>query len=281
MIDLSIYRNDIHNIDLHLHTIYSDGLASPSYIVKAAAAAGRRAVAITDHDGIGGVAEALAAGKDAGIEVITGIEFATVLENGTGLHILGYGFNPDDAHFNQVLKDLEKKRDDRNRRLIKVLNDKGYDISMDELMKGRKNSFIGKPVIARALAAKGYISSYLEAFSSKDILASPEARSIKKEKLLASDAIELIHSAGGAAVLAHPIQTRHVGEPGSEEFYGSMKKIIGELKEKGLNGLECYHPDQNRQQTERFIEIADEYNLCITRGSDFHDADYADAKPTA
>lgn len=281
MIDLDRFRNDIHKVDLHIHTYYSDGESGPKEIVKTAAETGRRAIAITDHDGTGGVKEAAAAGREYGIEVITGIELATEMENGTGLHILGYGFDPDDAALNDVLTDLAERRDRRNRRLINVLNEMGFDISLDELEKGRKGGFIGKPVIARALADKGYIETYEEAFRGDRIFGSPEARAVKKDKIQAAEAIKLINSAGGIAVLAHPVQTRHIGDTGSEEFYINIEKIISQLKEQGLGGLECYHPDQDTVQTERFIELADRYDLSITRGSDFHGADYRSAKPTA
>lgn len=281
MIDLDRFRNDIHKVDLHIHTYYSDGESSPAAIVRTAAETGYRAVAITDHDGTGGIREAAAAGREAGIEVITGIELATEMENGTGLHILGYGFDPDDKALNAVLEDLAEKRDQRNRRLINVLNEKGFDISLDELKEGRPGGFIGKPVIARALADKGYIASYKEAFRGDRFFGSPEARAVKKEKLQAAEAIRLIDAAGGITVLAHPIQTRHIGEAGSEEFYINIEKIISQLKTQGIGGLECWHPDQDKAQTERFIGLADRYDLSVTRGSDFHGADYTKAEPTA
>ena len=281
MIDLDRFRNDIHDVDLHIHTYYSDGESSPAEIVKTAAKTGLRAIAITDHDGTGGVKEAAAAGREAGIEVISGIELATEMKNGTGLHILGYGFDPDDHDLDHVLGELAERRDRRNRRLINVLNEMGFDISLDELEKGRMGGFIGKPVIARALSDKGYIETYEEAFRGDRIFGSPEARAVKKDKLQAAEAIKLINSAGGIAVLAHPVQTRHIGDPGSEEFYINIEKIISQLKEQGLGGLECYHPDQDTVQTGRFIELADRYDLSITRGSDFHGADYRSAKPTA
>ena len=281
MIDLDRFRNDIHKVDLHIHTYYSAGESGPKEIVKTAAETGRRAIAITDHDGTGGVKEAAAAGREYGIEVITGIELATEMENGTGLHILGYGFDPDDAALNDVLADLAEKRDQRNRRLINVLNEMGFEISLDELKVGRPGGFIGKPVIARALADKGYIKNYEEAFKGDRFFGSPEARAVKKDKLQAAKAIQLIKAAGGIAVLAHPVQTRHIGDPGSEEFYTNIEKIIRQLKTQGISGLECYHPDQDAAQTERFIELAEKYDLSITRGSDFHGADYRNAKPTA
>jgi len=270
-----------HKVDYHIHTFYSDGQASPESVVKRAAQLGYEEIAITDHDVTGGVEEAVNAGKRAGIQVVTGIELATETEDGIGLHMLGYGFDVKDAHFCETLEELRKRRNDRNLKLIGVLQDMGYDITIEELLVKQPNGFIGKPVIARTLVEKGYIDDYTEAFKNGRIFASPEARAVKKVKILASDAVSLIRDAGGVAVLAHPIQTRKVGKTGSEEFYANMRNIIGTLAEQGLSGLECYHPDQDVYQTKRFVEMAGVYGLKITRGSDFHGIDFADAEPTA
>ncbi len=281
MIGMKEHITDISKIDLHIHTCYSDGQARPEDIVRKAKALGYRMIAITDHDGTGGLKEAMETGNFVGLDVISGIELATETEEGIGLHILGYGFDPGNEHLRQVLAELAERRRRRNIKLIGVLNELGYDICLEELEKEQPGGFIGKPVIARALAAKGYVENYRDAFRDVRFFANPQAKAVKKEKLKAACAVSLINEAGGSAVLAHPIQTRHVGEPGSEEFYKNMNVIIRRLKEQGLKGLECYHPDQNEAQTRRFVQIAENLELYITRGSDFHGADYSDAEPTA
>ena len=167
------------------------------------------------------------------------------------------------------------------RSLIAVLNDMGYELSLEELQRSQQGGFVGKPVIARALQEKGYIDDYRQAFKDGRFFGSPQAKAVKKEKLRSADAIELIREAGGIAVLAHPIQARHIGRPGTEEFYVNIRRIILTLKAKGLGGIECYHPDQNEAQTKRFLEMARQEHLYITRGSDFHGMDFADADPTA
>lgn len=272
---------DAYKVDFHIHTNYSDGRATPVEIVKKAKELEYDMIAITDHDGIDGIREALIAGEAAEIKVIPGIELATETEEGIGLHILGYYFDHKDAHLNAVLAALRERRDARNHKLVAVLREMGYDISMEELLERQPNGFIGKPVIARLLEEKGYVEYFKDAFKKGQFLGSDEARKVKKEKIMASEAIELIKGAGGIAVLAHPIQTRGVGEPGSEEFYKNMDAIIKRLKIQGLKGLECYHPDQDHEQTMRFIELAEKYHLHITRGSDFHGKDFAEADPTA
>ena len=152
----------------------------------------------------------------------------------------------------------------------------GYNIDIEV----GKNDFIGKPLIARALVSKGYIAEEKQAFG-REILGSAKCRAVKKVKPLAKDAIRIIKEAGGTPVLAHPIQTRGIGRPGSEQFYTNIDKIIGRLKRQGLKGLECFHPDQDFEQSMRFVEMAEKYHLHITRGSDFHGKDFADAEETA
>ena len=268
-------------IDLHIHTLYSDGLAEPADIVACAKDLGYETIAVTDHDGTGGVREAQAAGKLHGIRVIAGIELATETGDGIGAHILGYDFDMEDRKFRETLDRLKRYREERNEALVKVLNDIGCSITMDELRARQPHGYIGKPVMARLLAEKGYISDYRDAFRTGQFIESPEARKVKRIKIDTVEAIELINGAGGIAVMAHPIQTKGIGTQGSEEFFDSIDRVIGDLHRRGLGGLECYHPDQNAAQTRRFIEIASKHDLQITRGSDFHGSDFRNAEPTA
>ena len=272
---------DGYKVDFHIHTNFSDGQTAPSDIVQKAKELGYDMIAITDHDGVDGISEAVEAGKTADLKVIPGIELATEIEEGIGLHILGYGIDISEPRLRAVLDDLAERREKRNEQLLQILNDMGYDISYEDLHRQQPNGFIGKPIFARALAAKGYVAHYKDAFKGDRFLGSKEARQAKKVKIMASEAIELIKGAGGIAVLAHPIQTRGAGETGSEEFYGNIEIIIKRLKSQGLEGLECYHPDQNSEQSARFVEMAEKYGLHITRGSDFHGLDFADAALTA
>jgi len=272
---------DMLKVDFHIHTNFSDGQATPTAIVERAKELGYDMIAITDHDGVEGIREAMTAGEAVDIKVIPGIELATETEEGIGLHILGYDIDIEEPRFSSVLADLAARRERRNAKLLQILNDMGYDISYEDLHSQQPNGFIGKPIFARALAAKGYVSDYKDAFKGDRFLGSKEARQAKKEKVPAAEAIELIRGAGGIAVLAHPIQTRGIGAAGSEEFYENIETIIKRLKAQGLEGLECYHPDQDHEQSMRFIDLAEKYHLCITRGSDFHGLDFADTALTA
>ncbi|MCI9596947.1 MAG: PHP domain-containing protein [Firmicutes bacterium] len=257
-------------VDFHIHTWFSDGAVSPTEIVKQAKALGYDTIAITDHDGIDGVKEALIAGETADLQVIAGIELATKTKEGTGLHILGYHIDIENQRLTETLKELRQKRETRNEKLLAVLAEMGCPLTTEELILRPGQSFIGKPIIARAMVKKGYIKAPKEAFAPGKFLESPKAKAVKKEKLDAEEAIGLIRAAGGIAVLAHPIQIRGVGEPGSEVFYQQVDQLVGRLRKAGLGGLECFHRDHSCEQALRFVEIAEKYHLHITRGSDFH-----------
>ena len=255
-------------VDFHIHTWYSDGSISPTEVVKQAKARDYDMIAITDHDGVDGVKEAMIAGEAVELRVVPGIELATETEEGIGLHILGYHIDIEYAHLKDVLLDLRQKRNRRNETLLTVLANMGYPL--DETDLACEYGFVGKLTIARAMAAKGYIDNPKEAFAKGGILESPQARAVKKEKLQSMAAIKLIREAGGIAVLAHPIQIRGMGVPGSDEFYGNVELLVRRLKKAGLGGMECFHPDQSHEQSLRFVELAEKYHLHITEGSDFH-----------
>ena len=270
---------DDYKVDYHIHTTASDGKMRPTEVVKQAHELGYDIIAITDHDNVNGVAEALIAGEALGIKVVPGIEIAVETDRGIGLHMLGYNIDIENEELKQFLEKMIDNRKIRNMQLFKTLQDMGYDITEDDIEVG-KNSFIGKPLIARALVDKGYIANERQAFG-PEILGSPQCRKVKKVKPSTQEAIDIIRQAGGTPVLAHPIQTRWIGRPGSEEFFENIEKIIRDLKKQGLAGLECYHPDQNEEQSMRFVSLAEKYHLHITRGSDFHGSDYITAEETA
>ena len=266
-------------VDYHIHTTASDGKSRPTQVVKQARELDYDVIAITDHDNTDGIQEALIAGEAVGLKVIPGIEIAVETDQGVGLHILGYHVDTENEELREFLTRLIESRKKRNVELFETLQSMGYDVSEDDVEAGR-NEFIGKPLIARALVKKGYIENERQAFGS-EILGSPQCRKVKKVKPRSGEAIAMLKRIGATPVLAHPIQTRGIGRPGREEFYSNIEKIIKQLKKEGLSGLECYHPDQNAEQSMRFVELAEKYHLHITRGSDFHGCDYAKAEETA
>ncbi len=260
-------------MDLHMHSTYSDGSMRPVELVKKYYDEEYATIALTDHDGIGGVREAQIAGEALGIQVISGIEFSTQYDGRIGLHILGYRIDIDNEELNARLDSILAARTDRNERLMKVLNDMGYHITWEDVKQRPDQTYIGKPNFALALLKKGYVSDAKEAFSDK-ILGSEEVNAVKKEKISSREAIALIKGAGGTASLAHPMKIKKIGEKGSEEFFQELDRMVGELKKMGLGALECFHPSADHEQSLRLIKIAEKYKLHITQGSDYHGPEF-------
>ncbi|MEC0268495.1 PHP domain-containing protein, partial [Paenibacillus anseongense] len=192
--------------DLHTHTTASDGTQRPAANVQMAHDAGLAAIAITDHDTVSGVAEALAEGVKLGIEVVPGVEISTVA-GGQDIHVLGYYIQIDDIQFLERLASLRDTRNARNDMIIERLQQLGVEITMDDVLKEvanikRKGDTVGRPHIAAVLLNKGYVSSISEAFDK--YLATGAAAYANPPRIKPETAIQWIHEAGGKAVLAHP-----------------------------------------------------------------------------
>jgi len=253
-------------IDLHTHTYYSDGTTSPTEVVKWAKKRNLEQLSITDHDGTEGIKEALIAGEALEIEVIPGIEFSVGEPDGTEMHILGYYIDISNEELMKRLKDIKKKRQERNGKLLVALRDLGFPLDPEDLHKKGDADYLGKPDFARALINKGYISEFSEAFEEGRFLKSEEVRKIKKEKISAKEAIELIAGAGGMAVLAHPMKV--FGLVG--EYFAALDKLVCILKDYGLKGMECFYPEHSEEETMKLVNMAEKYKLHMTRGTDYH-----------
>lgn len=248
--------------DLHTHSQASDGMQPSSENVRIAYNKGLAAVAITDHDTVAGVEEALAAGEEYGIIVVPGVEISTRLE-GKEIHVLGYYVDVKDPEFLNRLETLRRTREERNILILEKINELGLTISMEDVLRvmGRpleKDETIGRPHIADALVAKGYVSNMREAFD--HYLAEGKPGFVSVPRVTPEDAFSWIRAAGGTPVLAHP------GLYGDDEL---VRKII----EHGHPaGIEVYHSDHGPEEEKRYLAIAEEYNLIVTGGSDFHGA---------
>jgi predicted metal-dependent phosphoesterase TrpH len=245
--------------DLHTHTTASDGTNSPSANVRMAAEAGLAAVAITDHDTVSGIREALEEGTRIGIRVVPGVEISTVA-NGQDIHVLGYFIDYEDESFLRRLEELRRTRDRRNEMLIERLRELGVDISMEEVLKElegskSKDDTIGRPHIAAVLVKKGYAASIQEAF--ERYLGKQGAAYVNPPRIGPTTAVEWIREAGGAAVLAHP------------GLYDD-DKLVMELIAFGIDGIEAYHSDHSPEDEEKYARLAQRHGLLITAGSDFH-----------
>jgi predicted metal-dependent phosphoesterase TrpH len=258
-------------LDLHLHSYYSDGTMSPEELVLHAKKSGISSIAITDHDGIGGLLEGQEAGRRHGLDVISGIELsAEDEEDKCYMHILGYCID----HENETLKNeiikIRKMRVERNEKLLAALREIGCKLTKEDLQLREGQDYVGKPTFALALMKKGYISSPKEAFKEGRFMRSDVVRRVHREKISVKKAIDLIKGAGGVPVLAHPMKITYRSKEAGEFFFEKLEQQLIKLKKWGLEGLECYYSEHTLNETKRLVQLANKHSLKITAGSDFH-----------
>lgn len=240
-----------------MHTTASDGTLTPYQLVKHASKMGLCAVAITDHDTISGINDALNAGQEFGIEVIPGLEISVDYQS--EMHILGYFLKPS-SDFENKLGELRTRRNSRNDKIIRKLNELGFEISFKDILNKSCGESIGRPHIASVMIEKGYVNSSTEAF---DIyLGEGRKAYFERERISPKEGIDLIKNAGGIPVLAHP---KYLKQDGVED-------VIAWLKDIGLQGLEVYYSMNSKEETVRYKRIANRLGLTATGGSDFHGA---------
>ena len=245
-------------IDLHTHSTASDGSMSPAELVRHAFEKGLRAVALTDHDTVSGVAQAAEEGKRLGMEVIPGVEISVSFD--PEMHLLGYFFHGKLDSLLKTLEELREKREQRNPRIINKLKELGFDITMSEVNSLAAGGIVGRPHIARAMINKGYVASIEEAFDK--YLATGRPAYFKKDKLTPEEGISEIARAGGVPVLAHPI---YLGKS-TEQLDRLLEQLVG----MGLKGIEAYYAENTEAQTAELLQLAHKHKLLITGGSDFH-----------
>ncbi|NBI29624.1 PHP domain-containing protein [Chengkuizengella marina] len=250
--------NNNQYVDLHTHTLASDGLHLPSENVNMAKEKGLAGIAITDHDTVSGLKHAIAEGKKIGIEVVPGIEISTVA-NKLDIHILGYYINYEDTTFLKRLDRLRDVRSIRNDMMIKKLQDLGIAITMDDVLelapKKKTKQTVGRPHIAEVLVHKGIVKTIKEAF---ELYIGKDGKAfVNPPRIHPSEAVDWIKQAGGVAVIAHP------------GLYEN-DQLVEQLIQHGVDGLEVYHSDHNSEQEEKYLRLAEKYQLVVTAGSDFH-----------
>jgi len=255
------------NIDLHVHSTASDGSLNPSEILALTQKIGLGAIALTDHDSIDGSKEILHQDIPESIGFLTGVEVSAkppqTFNLSGSFHILGYGINVDDPVLNSVLETQQSARKNRNPQIIKRLNELGIDISLDEVVAASGKAQIGRPHIGSLLLQKGIVQSMDEAFDL--YLGRGKPAYIEKSVIPSKTALDVIRSAGGVSVLAHP---------GLIEIKNSrpFEELIAELVSLGLNGIEVFYPNHTHSQTTYFSHLAERFNLLVTGGTDFHGA---------
>jgi len=242
-------------IDLHLHTVASDGRATPEELIRLAHEGGVRRLAVTDHDTTDAVAAAVAEGRRLGIDVIPGIELGTDSESGD-LHMLGLFLDYEDPAFQETIRTFREGRVRRAKRIVEILNGLGVQITYERVREIAGEASVGRPHVARAILEAGYVTAMPEAFDK--YLGDDMPANVPREKFSPADAIELIHSVGGLAIVAHPCEGKGVTHQ------------IPELARAGLDGVECYYQGYDRERVESLVALAREHGLVPTGGSDYH-----------
>jgi hypothetical protein len=249
-------------IDSHIHTTASDGTFTPGQLVDEIKNNGIKYYSITDHDTIDGVKAAKHIPK--GSTFITGVEISA--EFPKTLHILGYGFDPWHPELNDALTQLQTFRKKRNAKMLDKMANFGFKLTTEELIQEAGSDLVGRPHFANLMMRKGYVETYQEAFDKYLKKGAPLYMS--KKRFEPDHAIELIHKAGGIAIMAHPYQTKLEDE--------ALEALVKELVSYGLDGIEVFYSQHTPEQIAQYKEIAAKYNLIATAGSDFHGANKPD-----
>ncbi len=239
-------------VDLHVHSVFSDGDLTPTALLEEAANRKLQAIALTDHDTVSGVEEAITAGNQKGIRVIPGIELTA--EYQVELHILGLFIDPQNPRLQRVTANLRQARIDRVHNILKKLADLEIQLDIDAILSSSQGN-IGRPHIARALLKAGYVQHFDEAFQRYLAIGAPAY--LPASKLSSMEAIDLIHEAGGLAILAHP---------GIDNADAQLSTLVAQ----GLDGLETCHPAHTARINRHLRRSAAHLGLVQSGGSDFH-----------
>lgn len=245
--------------DLHIHSTASDGQYSPSRLVELAKERGVDAIALTDHDTMDGLAEAMQTGERLGVRIIPGIELSA--KEYPTFHILGYGFVPGAPALAELCHRMKFRRDDRSQRLLAFLHEKGIRLSLSEVTGIAGGTVIGRPHFAQAMVRRGYVSTNREAFD-RYLDTDEYHQKVERDKPSAQECIAAIKDSGGKVSLAHPYQI------GIDDK--SLDKLVCRLVGFGLDAIECYYPKYTPEQQKLYLYFTEKYHLHQTGGSDFH-----------
>ncbi len=246
-------------IDLHTHSTASDGTFHPEDLVDYAISQGITHLSLTDHDTIDGVESALLYARERGLKFAGGVEVSAEFKDRT-MHILGYGIDYRDKTLNEKLKFLRKAREERNPKIVQKLNEAGFDLCYEDVVKEAGGKVVGRPHFASVMLKKGYVSSTQEAFDR--YLKKGAQCYVDKFRFEPEEAIRIILESGGVPVLAHPLSLKL--------NFSEIREVVIRLKESGLEGLECFYRNHTKEDEENLLQIAQELDLLVTGGSDFH-----------
>ena len=251
---------DCGGIDLHIHSTASDGTYSPHEIIQMAARIGLDAISITDHDTLVGTRQALHSKFPSNLHFITGVEISVAIPEDCairgGIHLLGYGFDPEDAALCQTLNKLVKVRDNRINTIVERLNALGFDLPLEQVLSEVGDGAAGRPHVARAMIKAGLARDVDDAFDR--YLGNDRPAYVGKERLSCPRAFELITNAGGIPVLAHPYLVKYPDLDALSDF-------IGRLRDLGLRGIEVHYPHHTPIAVSQYLSLADKFGLLVTR----------------
>lgn len=249
------------NIDLHTHSVYSDGTYTPAEIVNYAKEKGLSAVSLTDHDTIDGLDEARMQAERMDIRFINGVEINSccyVTNRSINIHILGYSFFPSDLK--DFMAELRVMRTEHNNAILKALHAIGIEIDYVDLEMQSPKGTVTRLNIAKTLVQKGYAETVKDALHR--YLHKEGTAYVESQNQPFSVVVKKIHDAGGVASLAHP------GEYGLNDT--ETERLVRCLAEDGLDAIECIHPVHSFAYSQKIITLSKQYNLALTGGSDFH-----------
>ena len=253
--------------DLHTHSYYSDGTYSPAQLIEEAERLGLGAIALCDHNSVAGLPEFMEAAKGKNVEAVPGIEITTEYRE-TELHILGLQIAP--CHYDRLtamMEDLLIRKERSEQALIQALNRDGMDLSYEQIKAKTKGGYVNRAHIAVALVEKGFAPDFRSAFR---MYLRPEMGYYEPPKRLdVLDTIAMLKSMGAAVVLAHPFLD--LDEAGLREF-------LPKAKETGLDGMETLYPKYSPETTRLACQIADEFGILHSGGSDFHGSNKPDTQ---
>ena len=252
-------------VDLHVHSDHSDGTYSVKELIAYACEKGLKAIALTDHDTVSGVEEALREGEKCGLMVISGIEISCSYGSGE-LHILGLNIDYKSSVFDDFIVSCRESRENRNKRMAEKLCELGVQVSYDELRQLYPSATITRAHFSRYLQEKGYVSSKNEAF--ERYLGSSRPAYVTRERISPKEAIDMIKQAGGHPVLAHPL----LYKMGKDR----LNSLFDYLKGLGLEGIEGLYSLNTPSDDVMLSRMAESHGLYITGGSDFHGSNKPD-----
>jgi predicted metal-dependent phosphoesterase TrpH len=260
--------------DLHTHSNRSDGVLTPAELVRQAQAAGLTCLALTDHDSVAGIDEAVAAAEVVGVRVITGVELSVRDRSGVEDHMLGFFIDPAAPALQAWLKRLQSDRHRMAERTLAELEKLGVPVRRERVLELAAGAVITRPHVARALLEAGHVQTEQEAFDR--FLGSGRPAAPMRPSAEPATAIQAIKQVGGVACLAHPVFCQ---DPDAEHRLQALPARLDQLAAAGVQAVECFYPDATPEVSLRLKTLASERNLIVTGGSDYHGpgkAPYAD-----